>query len=131
MAEVKSKFQFLGYQITESIIKIAEDIDVSDNINVNFEQTIGVDEGDHKMRLTMTAVVTDANNALDVKVTSNGYFQFDSDIDDNMKEVFFCVNAPAILFPYIRAYITALSSLSGVAPIIIPTLNLSVRKNHE
>lgn len=131
MAEEKSKFQFLGYQIVESVIKITEGKDISDNINVNFEQTIGVDEGDHKMRLTLTAVVTDENNVLDVKVTANGYFHFDSDISDEMKDTFFCINAPAILFPYIRAYVTTLSALSGVDPIIIPTLNLSVRKNHE
>ena len=38
---------------------------------------------------------------------------------------YFAVNAPAILFPYIRAYISLLTSLSGVGTVLLPTLNLS------
>ena len=37
---------------------------------------------------------------------------------------FICHNAPAILFPYIRAYISNITALGGIAPIILPTLNL-------
>ena len=52
---------------------------------------------------------------------------FDQDIDEKMRASFFNVNAPAILFPYVRAHITTLTSLSGIKPIILPTLNLSSR----
>ena len=45
---------------------------------------------------------------------------------------YFYTNAPAILFPYIRAYISTLTNLSGYKPINLPTLNLtSLREELE
>ena len=45
---------------------------------------------------------------------------------------YFYTNAPAILFPYIRAYISTLTNLSGYKPINLPTLNLtSLREDLE
>ena len=62
-----------------------------------------------------------------IEVHAEGYFEFEQDITEVEKGIFFKTSAPAILFPYIRAYISTLSSLSGVAPVILPTLNLSDR----
>ncbi len=39
------------------------------------------------------------------------------------------MNAPAILFPYIRSYISTLSTLSGLSPIVLHTLNLTSLKD--
>ena len=52
-------------------------------------------------------------------------FSFDSQIEITQLNKYFYMNAPAILFPYIRAYISTLSVLSGIEPITLPTLNLS------
>ena len=79
------------------------------------------------MRLEMTADINDEHNALVIKIKTQGFFEFDSDLEQKEKDVFFRTSAPAILFPYIRAYITTLSSLSGVKPVILPTLNMSQR----
>jgi len=38
---------------------------------------------------------------------------------------FFCINGPAILFPYIRAYLSSLSALSGIPLILLPTINMT------
>jgi len=38
---------------------------------------------------------------------------------------FFYINAPALLFPYVRAYISTLTNLSGFEPINLPTLNMT------
>ena len=40
-------------------------------------------------------------------------------------KTFIGLNAPAILFPYLRAYVSNITALSGMQPIIMPTLNLS------
>lgn len=127
MAEQIAKFRFKGYKIIESHIVTNPDEESSQNLNVEFEQTVGVDEEGHNMRLEMTANINDENNALDIKVMAQGFFEFDSDLKPKEKDQFFRTSAPAILFPYVRAYITTLSSLSGVKPVILPTLNLSQR----
>ena len=74
--------------------------------------------------------IEDENNSLNIKIETIGLFEFDSDIE-NYKNVFFSQNAPAILFPYVRAYISTLTSLAGIPPVILPTLNLSNRNNTE
>lgn len=127
MAEQIAKFRFKGYKIVESHIVSSPEEEASQNLNVEFEQTVGVNEEGHNMRLEMTANINDENNALDIKVKAQGFFEFETDLKPDEKDIFFRTSAPAILFPYVRAYITTLSSLSGVKPVILPTLNMSQR----
>ena len=127
MAEQIAKFRFKGYKIVESHIAISPQKEVSQNLNVEFEQTVGVNEEGCNMRLEMIANINDENRALSIKVKALGFFEFESDLTPDEKNVFFRTSASAILFPYVRAYITTLSSLSGVKPVILPTLNMSQR----
>ena len=127
MAEKEAQFRFLNYRITEAFIKLNSEIETSDELEVNFEQTIGVHETENRMRLLLNTSIKDKNDALSITVKAEGYFEFDKELDEDMKDGFFNANAPAILFPYIRAYISTLSTLSGVKPIVLPTLNLSQR----
>lgn len=47
-------------------------------------------------------------------------------IDENfMISPFTKINAPAIAFPFLRAYISTLMTLSGYSPLILPTINFS------
>lgn len=71
--------------------------------------------------------INDKNDSLKIFLNIEGQFEFDKDLTDPVKESFFNVNAPAILFPYVRAYISTLTALSGINPIILPTINLSNR----
>lgn len=127
MAEQIAKFRFKGYKIVESHITTKPEKETSQNLNVEFEQTVGVNEGEHNMRLEMTANINDENNALAIKIKAQGFFEFESDLKPQEKDIFFHTSAPAILFPYVRAFITTLSSLSGIKPVILPTLNMSQR----
>jgi preprotein translocase subunit SecB len=53
-------------------------------------------------------------------------FATDEDIDDNFKESNFVkINAPAIAFPYLRAYIGNLTVNSGFQPVVLPTINFT------
>lgn len=127
MAEKEAQFRFVNYRINESAIKLDPEVEPSDELEVNFEQTIGVHETENRMRLLLNTSISDKNNALSIAVKAEGYFEFDEGLSEDMKEGFFNANAPAILFPYIRAYISTLSTLSGIKPIVLPTLNLSQR----
>ena len=127
MAEKEAQFRFVNYRINESAIKLDPEVEPSDELEVNFEQTIGVHETENRMRLLLNTSIKDKNNALSIAVKAEGFFEFDEGLDEDMKDGFFNANAPAILFPYIRAYISTLSTLSGIKPIVLPTLNLSQR----
>lgn len=127
MAEKIAKFRFHGYKITDSLIHIDANQEVSKECNVTFEKTAGINDAERKMRLLLIAKIDSHNNAMHIEVKAEGYFEFEQDITDDEKKIFFNTSAPAILFPYVRAYIGSLTALSGVAPVVLPTLNLSDR----
>lgn len=56
-------------------------------------------------------------------IVAVGTFELKSDVDENLKKIFVNQNAPAIMFPYIRSFITTLTSNLGnvTSPLIIPT----------
>ncbi|HAN13397.1 MAG TPA: protein export chaperone secb [Bacteroides sp.] len=129
MAEQIAAFRFIGYKIVESSIKYDPDQSDFDNLSVNIKNTTGINEEDLKLKLELELEVKNESNDLNIVVKAIGIFEFDRDLPDKHKEIFFNSSAPAILFPYIRAYITSLTALSGIQPIILPTINLSGRNN--
>ena len=46
-------------------------------------------------------------------VLAVGTFEFSSELDENLKKSFVNTNAPAIMFPYVRAFIAMLTSNLG------------------
>ncbi|MEI6333382.1 MAG: protein-export chaperone SecB [Methylococcaceae bacterium] len=53
-------------------------------------------------------------------------FSVDGDIDEVFKESNFVkMNAPAIAYPFLRAYIGNLTLSSGFSPIVLPTINFT------
>jgi len=47
------------------------------------------------------------------------------------KNPFFRINAPAIMFPYIRAFVSNFMLTSGFKPLILPAINFSQTKKIE
>ena len=126
MSEQISKFRFKSFRIINSSIKINDD-----NLN-NVELSIDLkQEGNVLNNNTYESIldvyVFNESKTLEVKVKLRGEFEFDNQLDENQKAKFFEINAPAILFPYLRAYISSITGLSGISPIILPTINLSAR----
>ncbi|WP_222708016.1 protein-export chaperone SecB [Algibacter pacificus] len=51
-------------------------------------------------------------------------FKLDKDISEEFKlSDFPKINAPAIAFPYLRAYISNLTLQSGFEPVMLPSIN--------
>ncbi len=129
MEEQVAKFRLTNFSVKKSLIEVNGEI--KGNLNVEFNESAGINDVEHNYLHTFDVIIKDENNALNINVVAEGYFEFDSDIDEQMKENFFKVNAPAILYPYVRAYISALTSLSGYATITLPTLNIASRQNNS
>lgn len=51
-------------------------------------------------------------------------FEANSEIkEDDKKSPFFSINAPAIAYPFLRAYVSNFLLSSGYEPVILPTIN--------
>ena len=118
----KARFRFVEYLFQETSIKLTGE-DIGDDVEFGIEPN-GIFEEDNKMFiLTLNVLVKDKKSSLEVKMTVTGKFEYETnDIQELVP--YFGFNAPAIMFPYIRAYITNITALGGMSPIILPTLNM-------
>lgn len=125
--ENKAGLQFKGYKVKSS--KIEFNAELSGELQVGFEPKGKIINDEKVFILTLGVSVKDKSNHLKINVIIEGIFEFNDRENPNI-ENFLYLNAPAILFPYVRAYINTLTSLSGYRPILLPTLNLSgLREN--
>ena len=128
MEQVKNaRFQFKRYRILKSYIEINEStIDSSDlSMMVEMEPAIELKTEEGIFNLLLKVHVYDEKNIIDMSFDIKGYYKYDKNCDRDCLRSFLTRNAPAILFPYLRAYITNLTSLSGIQPIILPTYNMT------
>lgn len=59
-------------------------------------------------------------------------FELEEGVTEEFKSSDFpAVNAPAIAFPFIRAYVSNLTLQSGIDPVILPSINFTKIKNKD
>lgn len=126
-----AQFRFLGYKVTSSKIDILDSKSLNDELTINFTQSSSILEEDCIYKHNLLVDIFNEDKSIDISVKIVGKFEFDSDLEDSQKKIFFQKNAPALLFPYVRAYISTLTSLSGINSITLPTLNLSNMNSGE
>ena len=71
----------------------------------------------------LMTVELSADDSFNLKVLAIGNFQFSGKISDKRKKIYSNANATAIMFPYVRAFISTLTSNLGVVTgtILLPT----------
>jgi preprotein translocase subunit secB len=118
----QARFRLKNYIITETIVRLTGKT-IGKDIQVGIAPKGKLNEKYKSFTLTLNVLVRDDKKNLNISLSIDGVFEYDT---DSMQELlpFICHNAPAILFPYIRAYISNITALGGIAPIILPTLNL-------
>lgn len=119
-----SKFQFKGFKINRSFIE-RKDKMPSKKISLGFAPEGFINKKDSTFQLHLGVKIEDENKAINIEINAVADYYFVSKEGlDNLNNFFF-VNAPALLFPYLRAYISTLTNLSGFEPINLPTLNMT------
>ena len=121
----KSAFQFKEFQIVETHMVKKEGQEVSGNIHLDFNPRGEILKDQNLYKILLGIIINDDDASIKINVEAIGYFEFSDSIDQNTLNNLFFVNAPAILFPYIRAYISTLTNLSGIETVTLPTINLS------
>jgi preprotein translocase subunit SecB len=117
-------FKFLNFFVKESHIVIKDQGEFK--IAVDFNPKGYVFKSLNQFHLELNIEVKEESDKFNIKLSSIAIFEFDpqADIDQYISSLF-VVNAPAIAFPYVRAYISNLTTQSGLFTITLPTFNLS------
>lgn len=124
--EQATKFRFKNYIITYTNININPYKDVSKSIKLNIQRLEEHELGNNTYCIRLSVRIHNENNSLSLLTEFLGNFEYDPELTDEEKNIYFKHNAPAILMPYIRAYVSSITSLSGIPTIILPTYNFSV-----
>jgi preprotein translocase subunit SecB len=122
---VSSGFQFKNFFIDESYIRISEG--AKEDLKLEIQPSGTHFKNTNNFRLILVVSIKDKDGNFECRIVSRGEFVFNN-ADENLLD-YFCLNAPAIIFPYIRAYISTLTNLSTAGhPITLPTMKLSLKE---
>jgi len=119
-----TKFQFKGFIVKRSVIEL-KDGETGKKFNISINPYGKLIPPQSLFELILEVQVFDENKILNIELLVSADFYFDKKVEKTRLNNLFFVNAPAILFPYVRAYISTLTNLSGIKPINLPTLNLT------
>lgn len=120
-------FKFNNHQIINTSINIQPDLgnysdDYKLDINIKSEFT---ETSIQKVQLEV--ILKNKDNSVNIAVECLGFFEFHTTFIGD-KDTFINTNAPAILYPYIRAYISTISVLSGIKVINLPSINFAAKR---
>ncbi len=120
-------FRLLRYWFEEADLHLGN-THVDEKINIDFLPSGVYHKEKGLFELSFVFVAWAANNTPDnytVKVKCKAEFQFKEILDIKDIPPFFYPNSIAILFPYVRAFVSTLTLQANVQPMLLPTINLS------
>lgn len=130
----QAKFSFKTFRIIDAELHFAR---VTGNLNLQFypEGLFDAESHQYHMHLSFRAINDNSNEEVVVQLESVALFQ----MEDSVKSVddipdYFYANSIAIIYPYLRAFVSTLTLQSNAKPMVLPTMNLSslegdLRKN--
>jgi len=118
----RSPFKFDNFFIVESSIKRKPIVEKKEEVEIQIGFEGVMHESNKKFELILSVKVFEKNGRFEANVKAIGIFSFQEVTKKEDISDYFYVNAPAIIFPYIRSYISALTSLSGLETINLPII---------
>lgn len=127
MEQTKQVFELISIMNLESQFKRDNIIDenynkVKNNIELNVAKNF--DKEQFAVSLTISLKQEfEGKNLVELKVTSVGLFKKNGEVPEASLNGFCDINAPAIIFPFVREIIANLSMKGGLQPIMIQPIN--------
>ena len=82
--------------------------------------------GQGRFELELLVIVKTVNaKHIDAEIDVKSYFTFDSQLPVQQLNMLFKHNTLGLTFPYVRSYLSALTALSGLTTVTLPTFNLT------
>jgi len=99
---------------------------VSNEISVGFEPSGEFYTKNSSFKLTIVFIAFNNKSSENfVSIECITTFQFENKITPDEIPSYFYRNSIAIIFPYIRAFVSTVTLQANIPPIILPTMNLS------
>mgnify|MGYP005842202281 CR=1 FL=1 len=126
-----SSFQFKRYRVESIEFKVNEGFKPTEKVKLDFDINADVlveDAAQQISRVVLSCVVFKnyrrANKPFRLKVSVSGEFQFKEKVSDADLCKFSEINAVAVLFPYLRAVVTGVTTAANQPPLLLPLINV-------
>lgn len=117
-------FTLKEYSITKATLNL-EDIPTECTFDLDFSPFGVYDENSGQYTLSLIFKAKCDNDVEAVNVKIQAIYKFKDILRFNEIPSYFYSNSIAIIFPYIRAFVSTITLQANVAPIMLPTLNIS------
>lgn len=115
---------FHGVDFVHIKFNTNQQYDGKTGIDLNVEPKVFYPDDNNLLFKIFMEISITCEGFFDLNLVGIGNFEFNKDFEDaDLKRMFINTNAPAIMFPYVRSFITTLSSNIGnvTGPLVIPT----------
>ena len=121
----RASFQLDKYVFNSVFIDLENQKPSETNINFEPSGVFNLENSSYDLKFIFSAFSAESGDSPYIRIQCLGTFSF-----ENVKEIgdipsFFYRNAIAILFPYVRAFISTVTLQANIPPMILPTYNLS------
>ena len=116
MEEKKAQFRLLDFKVEHSHFDIDKDNikEEETNFSINIGRQYGINEEERLFRLGLIVQLKDDNNAVNISVEIAGFFEFDSDLDDQSKNNFFHDKCTCDSLPSCQGLYFGINSFIGI-----------------
>ena len=122
---MKSDLKFVNFVVPKFLFEKTEIDENADLFSINPQAVIIRSE--KKIHINFDIEILDVENNFNLKMLCIGVFDYDTE-DEELILNFMSLNGPAIVFPYIRSFVSSYTALSGFDTITLPTLNFLSHK---
>jgi preprotein translocase subunit SecB len=132
-ANVQKKLRFNGYKIYGFNLSSSDEKDplLDENLSLDISLSSKINTETNKgFNLVMNIILVSSDKKFELILNSKSMFETDIEIDDSyLGDPMVNINAPAIVFPFLRAFINTVTINAGFKPIILPAINFAKMYN--
>lgn len=119
----KAAFKLDDYHFTKASLDFNIPNDAELNISFNPKGVFYAKDARYDLVFDVTVECIETNTDV-VKVSCEASFSFGNTVSIEDIPDYFYPNSLAIVFPYVRAFVSTISLQANVQPVILPTVNL-------
>lgn len=119
----KAAFKLDNYHFTKASLDFNIPNDAEVNISFNPKGVFYAKDARYDLVFDVTVECVETNTDV-VKVSCEASFSFGNKVSIENIPDYFYPNSLAIVFPYVRAFVSTISLQANVQPVVLPTVNL-------
>lgn len=128
ISEISSVLQMKDLQVRKCYFELKSNEITKKELNLEFQVQTKVDKtNEDEHIILLSVVINNDSDEFELLVKYKGVFNLlgSESINEELRRTLLTRNTLAIMFPYIRSQISLLTTAPGIAPMMIPVLNIN------